>query len=552
MHNRIVLGIILDSIKIPSWSYQIISEIINSDYADIKLLILNDAPQKGSNLFSKIFGNNTFFYDFYLYLEHKFFKLENNAFEFRRIADLGEITTIKLSDFLKVNNQSLTDLVYKLKNLNLDLLLNLGSNTLDSKFSESSNYGLWTFIHNNLTIKEQVIPGFWEVMQKHPETPSGLLMYNNGNEKAKILIYSPGFTDRHSVVRNANLYYWKSSRFIQRKLKELFIKREKFTQNIGFNNEYHASFNSNNPATIPSNFAMLIILFKHLTGYIKEKFNELIFIEQWQLQYIINKEGRFPQSFEKAEKLVPPKDRFWADPDVIKKADKYYIYFEELIYPSKKAHISMMEMNARGLITKPKIILQKDYHLSFPFLFVVDKNLFMIPETSQNKTIELYECIKFPDEWILKKILMDGIIAADTNLFYHNHKWWLFTNVKENEGASLYDELFLFFSDNLTASKWNSHPQNPIVSNVKSARPAGHIFKLNNDIYRPSQNNSTRYGYGIKINKIIKLNELEYSEEETISILPDWAKNNLGTHTFNYMTNLTMIDVLIKRRRFFN
>ena len=41
------------------------------------------------------------------------------------------------------------------------------------------------------------------------------------------------------------------------------------------------------------------------------------------------------------------------------------------------------------------IVLEKDYHLSYPFLFEDNDELFMIPETATNKTIELYKCEEF-------------------------------------------------------------------------------------------------------------------------------------------------------------
>src|SRR5690606_21018624 len=110
------------------------------------------------------------------------------------------------------------------------------------------------------------------------------------------------------------------------------------------------------------------------------------------------------------------------------------------------------------------------------------------PETSENKTIELYKCVDFPYKWELSKVLMNNVSAVDSTILKHNNKYWLFCNIKENEGASSLDELFLFYSDSLQEGEWISHPLNPIVSDVSQSRPAGHIFKENGRLYRPSQN----------------------------------------------------------------
>ena len=82
----------------------------------------------------------------------------------------------------------------------------------------------------------------------------------------------------------------------------------------------------------------------------------------------------------------------------------------------------------------------------------------------------------------------------------------MFTNIKENEGASSFDELFLFYADELLTNHWKPHPKNPVVSDVKSARPAGSLFFYNNKLYRPSQDCSFRYGYATVINEIIEMN----------------------------------------------
>ena len=175
----------------------------------------------------------------------------------------------------------------------------------------------------------------------------------------------------------------------------------------------------------------------------------------------------------------------------------------------------------------------------------------MIPESSANRTVELYRCQTFPYKWTFEKVLINDINAADITVFYYKNKWWIFANVVENDGASPLDELFLFFTEDLFKGKWISHPQNPIISDVSSSRPAGKLFEYNGKIYRPSQNSSHHYGYGIKINVIETLSEDEYRERCVSEIEPHWDNKLLGTHTLNIDGELTVIDALRSRWRFF-
>ena len=97
---------------------------------------------------------------------------------------------------------------------------------------------------------------------------------------------------------------------------------------------------------------------------------------------------------------------------------------------------------------------------------------------------------------------------------------------------------------------WISHPKNPIVTDIRCSRPAGNIFVKENRIYRPSQNCAERYGYSMSIQEILVLNENDYEEKNIDSILPNWSKDILCTHTLNHMDGLTVIDALVQKSKF--
>ncbi len=167
----------------------------------------------------------------------------------------------------------------------------------------------------------------------------------------------------------------------------------------------------------------------------------------------------------------------------------------------------------------------------------------MIPETNQNKTIELYKCCDFPYIWKFEKYIMENISGTDTTLFHYENKWWLFTTIDQTGGvSSCSTELFLFYSDDPIMGKWVSHPLNPVVSDESRARCAGKIFIDDGKIYRPSQDCSIRYGRGLNINHITKLNEQEYNEVLLKEIKPDWDPKLKGVHTINSDKDMIIID----------
>ena len=111
------------------------------------------------------------------------------------------------------------------------------------------------------------------------------------------------------------------------------------------------------------------------------------------------------------------------------------------------------------------------------------------------------------------------------------------------------DELHLFYSEDLFTTNWQSHPQNPVCTSSKTARPAGKIFIKNGKIYRPSQDSSGIYGRGININEITTLSETEYAETLVKKILPASGDELKGLHTFNFTDEIMLIDGFRRNKR---
>lgn len=60
------------------------------------------------------------------------------------------------------------------------------------------------------------------------------------------------------------------------------------------------------------------------------------------------------------------------------------------------------------------VVLEEEFHLSFPYAFRVGDDIFMIPETCANRDIRLYKSIDFLLKWKFERQLMRDVDAADT------------------------------------------------------------------------------------------------------------------------------------------
>lgn len=549
--TKLKLGILLDSYDVPAWVQKSLERIIHANCAEFSLIILNDKKKINASKVKKLWDNKRkILYSVFSKLDEKLFHMEPNAFEIKNIREmLHGVPVINVrpiereySDYFERAD------IDTIKEHKLDVLIRMGFRILRGEVLTAAKYGIWSYHHGDNKVNRGGPPGFWESVENWHETGSVLQILGENLDGGTVLCRSWSSTYTLSPYRNRNFYYWTAASFLPRQIellhywgeKKYFKEIEKLNCTI--------DFYDNKLYKIPSNVRVLWAIAEQIFKIAHKIYKDIFYLDKWYLMFDLKPE--ISTTFRKFRKIIPPKDRFWADPHVIKLGDKLYIFIEEYMYENKKGHISVIEMDQHGNYTKPVTVIEKDYHLSYPFVFEWNGKYYMIPESKENKTIELYECEEFPFKWKHIINLMENVQATDTTLFYKDGMWWLFAGIAENMGATTNDELFLYFSNELITNKWKPHPLNPIVSDVKNARPAGKLFKKDGKLFRPSQDSSVRYGYGFNLNQIMVLSETEYLEKKIISVQPNWEKGIQGTHTFTYECPLTIIDVFEKKLKF--
>jgi len=291
----------------------------------------------------------------------------------------------------------------------------------------------------------------------------------------------------------------------------------------------------------PSLVALTIGLARIYCRYLCDVIQRSFHIKQWQLAIRFGGERLDSKNL---VRVKPDHKGFWADPFVIRREDRTVVFFEEMPAEGDRGEILCFEIHRDGTFGEVQSVLKRDYHLSYPFLFEYEGNLFMTPECADAGKIEAFRCTSFPNKWESHAVLMDGIRAFDPTLVEHNGKWWLFATI-QGHGNSPNDELHLYYADH-PFGNWIPHRLNPVNVDVRRARPAGALFKQGDALYRPAQDCSVRYGYALSVNKILAMSENEYIEEEVHRILPE-SPDSLGTHTVNQAAGITIYDCFVKR-----
>ncbi len=538
------IGLMLDSYGTSAWVGKIVEDIQASDFARIELTILNTPmPAKSLSLRERMRAHwRLTAYHRYEQWDYLRNREENDA---KASIDLSEalrgVPEVKVEPLRKGFTDRMTDEdLAKIRAANLDVIFRFGFRIIRGGILESARFGVWSFHHDDNREYRGGPPLFWEIYEQNPVSGTILQVLTDSLDGGNVLYRSHSSTEFSSLYLNRNPIYWKTAEFALRRLRDLHERGYESLRSL-------PTYNEKDPYTrriyrTPNAAQMSVFLAHRLKravhGRIKAKTGGNT--PQW---FIAVRNRTSQRSFDDPggyRIIRPPLDRFYADPFLFKRDGKNYLFFEDLRYSEGRALISCAELDADGNLGEIFEALRCPYHLSYPFLFEQDGEVYMIPETKQNRRVELYRAEKFPLRWKLEAVLLEDVYAVDATIHVQDGRFWMFAGLS-NGRYSNSDELAIFHADRL-AGPWKPHRGNPVVSDVRRARPAGALFYRDGKLIRPSQDCGKAYGYALNFSEVLKLTEDEYEERQIGRIGPEWARGNLGTHTYTASEDFEVID----------
>jgi hypothetical protein len=437
----------------------------------------------------------------------------------------------------------------KIRALDLDVLIRFGFRILRGEILSIPRYGVWSYHHDDERLVRGGPPGFWEVIENHPTTGVVLQQLTETLDGGTVLERGRSPTHHSSVIRNRNHVYWKATQFVPRQLERLARDPETWQQRVQERNNKAPHVYSSRLYRNPGSLQLAWPLARWAARTTVQTVYRRLTRDQWFLAY-----GRSPTGaalsppLYRFRELVPPRGTSWADPFPLEHQGTAFVFLEEYRHATRRGHLSVMQMGSNGPSGAPQPILEEPHHLSHPFLFEWKGDLFLIPESAANRTVDLYRCKRFPAQWEHVHRLFERIRAVDATLHQDGDTWWLFMNMALDQETHAHDDLHLYYSDRPTGG-WQPHPMNPIVADCRHARPAGNLFHHHGALYRPGQDCAIRYGHSIVFNRVDELTKTTYRETPTTRILPNWRKGLLATHTFNRAGGFVLVDGMQRRRR---
>tara|TARA_R100000935_G_C2840959_1_gene170952 strand:+ start:6306 stop:7301 length:996 start_codon:yes stop_codon:yes gene_type:complete len=234
-------------------------------------------------------------------------------------------------------------------------------------------------------------------------------------------------------------------------------------------------------------------------------------------------------SFKYIDSITPEKYHFIADPFFIKEKDIYYLFVE--LKGKSNADIALLTSPDGKNFKFKGIVLDEDFHLSYPQVFEHKGEFYMLPETSGANQALLYKAKRFPYEWIIIDTLIKNRSLKDPSLLLSDDL---------NLIVAVDDNLkqIIFEADSLHGSWMEATSYKQRWGN--ETRPGGRFFEVDNNWYLPLQNSSRGYGTGISLYKLIfEKNQLQFRLAENMYLGPqkkiEWF--NRGMHHLDIQKN---------------
>lgn len=237
---------------------------------------------------------------------------------------------------------------------------------------------------------------------------------------------------------------------------------------------------------------------------------------------------------------IPNTKKYWfADPLLFEDGDKTYLFVEAFNRKTYKGDIGFFEIKD-GKTSEFELLIENNFHMSYPLVFKHDGKYYMIPESEENSTVDLYVADDFPRKWRKDTTLLSDVHYADTTLLDLNGKKYLFTYKPEGGVWKL-----LIFE--LDMNKKEVSLFQTITYHENVCRPAGKFYSDEQGrIMRPVQDCRGGYGKGTLIYEVRLVNgqfeDTQIDEYENAKLLIDGKAGVDHFHTYSRTSKYEVVD----------
>jgi hypothetical protein len=555
--RKLSVGYLVDDGCQPSLIYDVIEKSRSAEHYSIDYLIVQTFAEDKNLVKSlnRIFKKHGFLKFVVAFCLKAIFALESHIFvkgpELKSALGMHHLDTFDVPKIHVRPLKSTSELVYRyreedletIKSLNLDVLLNGQNGSFRGGILTLCEFGIISLHYGNNDLNRGGPPGFLEVSNQEPSTGFVIQRLPDELDGGEVLMRG-SIPTKPTYAQNLAQIYKKSNIFMHRFLEDLGRTRI-LPQTLAKSDYAHQ------PYTMPSLHVIALYQIKTFIIMTRKLFNRSSGsgrstisgkYDRWGVAYMFTENWQ-SSVLSRSNIIANPPYRFLADPFVFRREDLDVCFVEDYDFRTNIGKISVFKISG-DKYEELGSALDEPFHLSYPYIFTVDNELYMCPETGEIREIRLYKCTEFPLRWSFHKTLIRDVSAVDTSIFFFKDRWWLLTNIDSSEIGELCSELHIFYSDAFDSDAWTPHAKNPVIFDSQRARNGG-FFRDGEKLLRVFQRQGfDQYGESMGIAQIKDLGTETYREETVSTIEPHFAPKIIGTHSFSYYNGLLAIDFL--------
>lgn len=255
---------------------------------------------------------------------------------------------------------------------------------------------------------------------------------------------------------------------------------------------------------------------------------------------------------------VLPSVRYWyADPMVAEIGGEHYLFAEAFDRFTSKGFLAAFALDIDGgkvLCSRPRKVIEEQFHLSFPLIFRYGQDYYLMPESCGDNALRFYRMGKNPFEWRLaRRIPMED--SVDT-VVIQKEEGFYFLNTQEHPTDKLRGREKLYFAaDFLTDELQDVSHLLESSEYLLTKRNGGPVYREGGKQIRVCQNcTEDFYGKSFTEYEILELSSTAYRERmlrttqvEDLPLEEYPAQYELtGTHTYSRTGRIEAIDVSCK------
>jgi hypothetical protein len=416
-----------------------------------------------------------------------------------------------------------------------DFILSFAQAPLARSLAGAARHGVWAFVHADAERYDTQLPAFWEIYKRDRVSGAGLRRLGNEPESDVMLKTAHFPTHGGSYAANLDAVCLQSADWPAIVCRTLQSGASLPGAAPPARRARHFGW--------PTNLQMLRFLAVVLTNRIAAWYGKSFIEDRWKIGIVQAPLHSFvgggQSGGDRRVAWLQPRfaGKFVADPCAFVYKDKAFVFCEQLSDASR-GQISYFELQAGERRPPVCQAIHEPFHMSYPYVFEHAGTIYCLPETRQAAELRLYAAVEFPARWEKVRTLISDFHGVDSTLLEHDGRWWLFCATHERGFSAA---LNIWHAPELLGP-WQPHAANPVKIDVRSARPAGALFKHAGQLYRPAQDCSKTYGGRIALNRILKLDVREFAEETVRTVEPFGGGYNDGIHTVSALAAVTIVD----------